>query len=97
MKGKNVGDFFDMTVGRIMGNSRAHVRLTPAARAAVLEQCECTDAKLDAALEELGRQMTEQAHSDMAALRQRTARQQAELLAGLIAKKKGERNDPDEK
>lgn len=92
-----MGDFFDMTVGRIMGSSRARVRLKPGARALILEKCGCTEEELDAALDELGRQTTAIVHADMKVLRQKTIRSRAKQLLGLIAKKKGEHNGPDGK
>lgn len=81
-------EFFDMTIGRSILNSRAHVRLKPEARALIKEKSGCTDEELDAALELMGQQMTETAHSDIKKMRQRTLREQTGRFVGLLAKAK---------
>lgn len=91
----DMGEFFDMTIGRNMLGRYAHIRLQPVARATIKEACECTDEELDEALKRMGQEMTDTAHADMLKMRERTTRQQAEQLIGLIAKvKEKKQNDP---
>ena len=90
-----MGEFFDMTLGRAISSRTAHIRLKPTARAKVKEATGCSDEQLDTALEEMGRQMTEIAHSDMRKMSDRTAREHAKNLLSAIAKAKEKKDDPE--